>query len=149
MSRDHQQVGVSADDLHVLARLGQRTGSLQEDEAKAIANVLTLRDRPVQDIMTPRTVVFSLNVAARVGEIREQEDIYYHSRIPVFDQDADDVVGMVHRRDLMAAMARQQCRSSTLYSECRKASKSSDSFASDRMADSTPIARGAPSGSSS
>ncbi|MEC8931602.1 MAG: hemolysin family protein [Candidatus Latescibacterota bacterium] len=108
VSRDHQQVGVSAEDLHVLAQLGQRTGSLQEDEAKAIANVLTLRDRPVQDIMTPRTVVFSLNVVTRVGEIREQEDIYYHSRIPVFDQDADDVVGMVHRRDLMAAMARQQ-----------------------------------------
>lgn len=61
----------------------------------------------MRDIMTPRTVVFSLSTTTTVGEAQEREEIYHHSRIPVFDRDADDVVGMVHRRNLMAAVVAQ------------------------------------------
>ena len=105
--RDRQHTGVSPEELHVLARMSQRTGDLPAEEADAIANVLTLRQKTVRDIMTPRTVVFSLSAATTVTEARSRKETYHHSRIPVHDSDADDVVGMVHRRDLMAALARQ------------------------------------------
>ena len=105
--RGREHTGVSAEDLHVLARMGHRTGTLPEEEADAIANVVTLRQKTVRDIMTPRTVIFSLSTTTTVATARQRGEIYHHSRIPVFDGDADDVVGMVHRRDLMAALARQ------------------------------------------
>lgn len=112
IARNRETVSVSADELHVLARLGQRSGDVTDDEADAIANIVTLRHRMVRDIMTPRTVVFSLSMQATVAEAQEREEIYHHSRIPVFDTDADDVVGMLHRADLMAALARRDETSS-------------------------------------
>lgn len=105
IARNRDLSAVSADELRVLARLGQRTGDVADAEADAIANVVTLRDQTVRDIMTPRTVVFSLPRTATVADARGREEIYHHSRIPVHDEGADDVVGMVHRRDLMAALA--------------------------------------------
>ena len=62
----------------------------------------------MREIMTPRTVVFSLAAALTVGELRDSTSTLNHSRIPVYDRDSDDVVGMVLRRDVLTAMAEGQ-----------------------------------------
>lgn len=132
IARDRESTGVSAEELHVLARLGERTGTLPAAEADAIANVVTLRKRTVKEIMTPRTVVFSLSMEATVAEVREVEDIFHHSRIPVFDKDADDVVGMVHRRDLMGALVRHD-DAATMASLMRPVDFIAGTMAADRL----------------
>ena len=105
IARDPGSPGVSEEELLVMARLGHKEGAIDADEAAVIENVLGLEATMVRDIMTPRTVVFSLAVASTVGEVRDSVQSLNHGRVPVYDSDSDDVVGMVHRQDLLAAMA--------------------------------------------
>ena len=105
ISRDQGFPGVSEEELLVMARLGRKEGAIDADEAAAIENILGLKEKTVRDIMTPRTVVFSLAVSSTLGQVRDSVQSLGHGRVPVYDADADDVVGTVHRQDLLAAMA--------------------------------------------
>ena len=108
IARDQGSPGVSEEELLVMARLGHKEGSIVADEAAVIENILGLKERTVRDIMTPRTVVFSLAVSSTLGQLRDSAQSLNHTRVPVYDSDADDVVGTVHRQDLLAAMAEGQ-----------------------------------------
>lgn len=89
-----------------MAKLGLRSGGIDAIEAKAIEGVLSLGGTMTRDLMTPRTVVFSLNTEATVREVQQNPDMLSYSRIPVYDTQPDDIVGIVHRRDILAAVAR-------------------------------------------
>lgn len=108
ISRDQEQAGVSAGELVVMARLGLKTGSIEAHEAEVIANILALSKKTVRDVMTPRTVMHSLPIAYTLQELRNHVDSLNHTRIPVIDEGPDDVVGFVHRRDVLAGMARDR-----------------------------------------
>jgi CBS domain containing-hemolysin-like protein len=105
IARGREQSGVSGEELLVMARLGHKEGAIDADEAAVIENILGLEEKTVRDIMTPRTVMFSLAVSLSLDELRESKQPLNHSRVPVYDSDADDVVGMVLRRDVLTAMA--------------------------------------------
>ena len=108
IARDQGSPGVSEEELLVMARLGHKEGAIDADEAAVIENILGLKEKTVRDIMTPRTVVFSLAVSTTLGQVRDSAQSLNHTRVPVYDADADDVVGTVHRQDLLAAMAEGQ-----------------------------------------
>jgi CBS domain containing-hemolysin-like protein len=103
-----QGQNVSGEDLQSLAQLGARTGSIAADEAKVIHNVLRLKEKQARDVMTPRTVVFALPETATVEEARKESGTWSHSRIPVYADEFEDVVGIVLRRDILAALARNR-----------------------------------------
>ena len=104
VSRGREPEHVSEEEILGLARMGQQTGALESDHAAAIANILTLQDKSVRDIMTPRTVVFALPASTTLEELRTR-GTFEHSRIPVYDKNPDDVVGIVLGREVLAAMA--------------------------------------------
>ncbi len=99
--------GVSPEEIAVLAHLGRRGGVIQRMEEAVIRNILALRDVRARDIMTPRTVVFSLPKELTLGEARARSALWPwpHSRVPVHDGDVDHVVGVVQRREVLAALA--------------------------------------------
>jgi CBS domain containing-hemolysin-like protein len=100
---------VSADEIQAIAVLSRRSGEIDPEEEKVIANILKLRNKTARQVMTPRTVTFSLSEHLTVGEaskLRKQWD--NHSRAPVYDKDADDVVGIVLRKDVYLSSSRQQ-----------------------------------------
>ena len=96
---------ISEEELIVLAHMGKRTGVIDENEAAVIQNILSLESKPVRDIMTPRTVMFALEGELNVEEARKNTGVLYHSRIPVFHKNFEDIVGIVHRRDILDAVA--------------------------------------------
>ena len=104
VSQGREPEHVSEEEILGLARMGQQTGALESDQAAAIANILTLQDKSVRDIMTPRTVVFALHASTTLEELRTR-GTFEHSRIPVYDKNPDDVVGIVLGREVLAAMA--------------------------------------------
>jgi CBS domain containing-hemolysin-like protein len=66
-----------------------------------IANILQLQNITARQVMTPRTVTFSLSENLTVAEAREMKNQWnQHSRAPVYDKDPDDVVGIVLRKDV-------------------------------------------------
>lgn len=94
---------VSEEELISLARLGQRDGSIESDEALVIQNILSLKSRTVKDVMTPRTVVFSLSEEQTVQEALSS--VWKHSRVPVYASGLEDIVGIVLRSEALEALS--------------------------------------------
>ena len=104
VAKEQKEQDVSGEELISLARLGRRSGALDPTEARVIQNVLSLKSKTAGDVMTPRTVVFSLKDDLAVEEARNRRGIWAYSRIPVYEKDFEDIVGIVLRRDILAAL---------------------------------------------
>jgi len=98
--------GFSRQEFAAMAELSAEEGQLALQESEVLKNVLLLRETRVEDVMTPRTVVFSLPDTTTVETYFEQHDEVRFSRIPIYSGEADNVVGFVLRDDLMLAHAR-------------------------------------------
>jgi len=110
LGRRHEQK-LTREEFAVIAELGQTEGALLEKEHRVIHNLLRLRKIRVQDVMTPRTVVFMLQKDLTVGQALDQYAPLRFARIPIYGDDSDDVVGVVLRHDLDATLreGRDQC----------------------------------------
>jgi putative hemolysin len=95
---------VTAEELHLVVAEAQTAGVLEESERAIISGVVRLADRPVREVMTPRTEVDWIEVSAKGEELREALKETPHSRIPVADGSVENIVGVVQTRDLLEAM---------------------------------------------
>ncbi len=94
------------DDITAIVSLTRKSGVIQPYEELAIRNILSLDTKTVSDIMTPRTVVFSLPAQMSVSDARGTKNFWHYSRIPVYDNDdPEDVVGLVLRRAVLETLA--------------------------------------------
>ncbi len=76
--------------------ISENEGVIDEQESDVIENILNLDNIKVSEVLTPRSVVFALDETMTVKEIVEtKEDIFKFSRIPVFHESIEDVVGIV------------------------------------------------------
>lgn len=91
---------ISEDDIRAMTSLSRKAGRIQPYEEKFVRNVLSLDQKRVHEIMTPRTVVFSLPDDITVAEAYKDPRIWHFSRIPVYGEDNEDLVGLVERRTL-------------------------------------------------
>ncbi len=96
---------VSEDDLRALARVGAREGGIEEAKAAVIQGVLSIAGKRAYEAMTPRTVAFVLRSDETMREVREEIGTLTYSRIPVYGDNTDDIIGIVHRRDILTASA--------------------------------------------
>ncbi len=97
---------ISAEELQILATLSLESGSIAKDEEKAVRNILRLKTRIVREVMTPRTVTFSLNEHLSVEQAMQNIiRLGSHSRLPVYDSEPDNVTGIVLRKDVLQAAA--------------------------------------------
>jgi len=95
---------VTAEELHLVVAEAQTAGVLEESERAIISGVVRLADRPVREVMTPRTDVDWIDISASGQVLREALKETPHSRIPVADGSVDNIVGVVQVRDLLEAM---------------------------------------------
>ena len=93
---------VTAEELHLVVAEAQTAGVLEEDERAMISGIVRLADRPVREVMTPRTDVDWIDVNATQEEIRAALLETPHSRIPVADGSIDNIVGVIRTGDVLA-----------------------------------------------
>ncbi len=105
IGRGGREESVTAEELQLMARLSRRTGGIKIFQEQAIERVLTLQEKMAKDVMTPRTVIFSLNKELRLSEVVKMAGKWEHSRIPLYDKSQEDVVGIVHTKDILVALA--------------------------------------------
>lgn len=98
----------SEEDLRAVISMTRRAGVIKPYEELSIGNILTLDTKLVKDVMTPRTVIFSFPTHWTVSQAKEWKPIWPHSRIPVYEEDSEDIVGVVYRRELLEALAIDQ-----------------------------------------
>ena len=108
VSSGKQADRVSDEDLLLMVRQGLRSGDLKPHEADVISNVLSLEVKTAAQVMTPRTVLFTLPTTTTLADAAANDQLLRHSRVPVYDNDLDDVVGIIHRRDVLQAAARDE-----------------------------------------
>lgn len=100
---------ISADELKTIASLSRKSGEIEADQETIIGNILQLGKKSVRKVMTPRTVTFSVDKSLTIDEASKDEDKWQmHSRVPVYDGDQDNVVGLVLSQEVLMAAALDQ-----------------------------------------
>jgi len=99
-----EEPSVTEDELDVIINTMEEEGVLEEDEVDMLQGVLDLSETFVKNIMTPRADVKSISVVATVEEAKQQFLKYKFSRIPVYQDAHDNIVGLLYERDLFTAI---------------------------------------------
>jgi CBS domain containing-hemolysin-like protein len=108
IARNRPRESVSPDELKTMARLSLRMGDIKEYQESVIDNILSLDTACVKDVMTPRTVIFSLSEHLSLREAVKVSAKWEHSRFPVYDEDQEDIVGIVLTRELFIALSQEK-----------------------------------------
>jgi len=101
-----RQEDVTEEELQSLIVEGERAGVIEEEERDMIQSVMRLGDRSVKTIMTPRTEMIWLDPDTPREEMLKEISDSGHSRFPVAQGDADQLVGVVQTKELFAHLAR-------------------------------------------
>lgn len=99
---------VTAEELHMIVAEAQSSGVIEEHERSIISGVVRLADRPVREVMTPRTQVDWLDANLDEAGIRQALAQTPHTRLPVAEGSVDQVIGVVQARDVVSALIRGQ-----------------------------------------
>ncbi len=94
---------VTAEELHLIVAEASKSGVIEESERAIISGVVRLADRPVREVMTPRTEIDWIDEKADAKAIHQAVLGSPHSRLLVASGSVDEVVGVVNARDLLAA----------------------------------------------
>ena len=94
---------VTRDELHALADISEEEGELDEDEEAVIHNLLALREIPVKDVMTPRTVTLAFAQDWTIRQVLDDTKILRFGRMPVYEETIDSLCGFVLRSDILMA----------------------------------------------
>ncbi|HEX9810266.1 MAG TPA: hemolysin family protein [Alphaproteobacteria bacterium] len=86
----------------------ERPGVMDADERLLIGNVLKLRDIEAEDVMVPRAEIVAIEASASRDEIVQLMAREAHSRVPVYRETLDNVIGMVHIKDVLARYAAEE-----------------------------------------
>ena len=97
---------VTAEELHMIVAEASKSGVIEEHERSIISGVVRLADRPVREVMTPRTAVEWIDATLDEAGIRVALMAANHSRLPVAQGSVDAVIGVVQARDIALALIR-------------------------------------------
>lgn len=93
----------SSEELKYLVQQGQQSGKIDEDEYKIIKNAFDFSEQTVKQIMVPRIQVFAVDVNSFGTKMLEKIIEENYSRIPVYDGNIDNILGVVYLKDVLIA----------------------------------------------
>jgi putative hemolysin len=99
---------VTEDDIRALVNVGESHGALEEEEKEMIHSIFELGDTVVREVMTPRTDMVCADVTDPVSKAVELVIREGYSKIPVYQENIDHIVGVVHDRELLIAVSRDE-----------------------------------------
>ena len=102
----------AAEHIDALISAGEVEGILEEEDRKLIESVVAFGDKTVREVMTPRPKIVAIPVDATLEQLRRLVVNEQYSRIPVYEENIDRVIGFVHVRDLFEADAQNRPLSS-------------------------------------
>ncbi len=105
-NRTEPPPAVTGNEVELIVNEGEMTGALDHEQSEIIRNVLEFGDVTARDVMVPRTRTISFEISVPIDEILRQVAEAAHSRYPVHRETVDNVVGVLHAKDLLHAVAR-------------------------------------------
>ena len=98
---DKDESKASREELIAMAELSEDEGAIDSQEGDIIENLMKLDNISAEEVMTPRSVIFSLEDDDTVGRVVDKYSPLVFSRIPIYKESLDQVIGFVHRYDLV------------------------------------------------
>ena len=96
---------VSREEISAMAEMGEDEGSIDEHESDIIDNLFRLKEMNVDEILTPRSVIFALEDNQTVGQVMDEHEDINFSRIPIYHENIDEIIGIVYKDTLLETMA--------------------------------------------
>lgn len=92
---------ITEDELKTIVNVSHEEGVLEVGETKMIYNVFEFGDSEAKDVMTPRTNMVALSVSSSYKDLVELFKEETFSRLPIYEEDIDDIIGILHVKDLI------------------------------------------------
>ncbi len=95
---------ITEDEIKTVVNLGEEVGEVEENEAQMIHNIFRFSDLTINEIMTDRTQIFALKADRSLRDAAAEAAKWGYSRIPVYETNRDHMVGILHVKDILAAL---------------------------------------------
>jgi CBS domain containing-hemolysin-like protein len=94
----------SPEELRLLVEQSEEGGSLLQQDARLLEGVFEFSEKSAQEVMTPRTSIAALDQTLTIEEAADEVARHGRSRYPVYADSLDEIVGIVHAKDILAAL---------------------------------------------
>ena len=101
--KNFNDIYIGDEELHEMVDEIEDKGLVDEDKAEILHGTIDYAETKAYEIMTPRVDVYAIDVADDLDEILNKEETYYYSRIPVFEDSIDNIIGYVLTKTLVRA----------------------------------------------
>lgn len=98
---DKSKNAITHEDLHHLADLGHEHGTLEEHEQELIQSLVSVKTVVVREIMRPRVDMVAVSIDSSLDDVLQLISDSGHSRIPLYREDLDDIMGVIYAKDLL------------------------------------------------
>ena len=99
---------VTEEEIRMMVDVGEEKGSIKEEERELINNVFEFNDKVVSEIMIHRKDIYAIDINSDIDNILKDLDEYKYSRIPVYEENIDNIVGMLFIKDLLANVNKKE-----------------------------------------
>lgn len=99
---------VTEEEIRMMIDVGEEKGSIEEEERELINNVFEFNDKVVSEIMIHRKDIYAIDINSDIGDILKDLDEYKYSRIPVYEDNIDNIVGLLFIKDLIANINKKE-----------------------------------------
>jgi CBS domain containing-hemolysin-like protein len=105
LMRGNTPPSVTEDEILAFVRMGASEGQITQRESRLVHNIIALENRRIKEVMTPRTVMFALDAGTTVADAVKAIDRKGFTRIPIYEEDREEIVGYITVHDLFSAKA--------------------------------------------
>ena len=92
---------VTEEEIKMMIAEGEEKGTIEQGEKQLLNNVFEFNDIIVSEIMTPRTDMYTIDINDNIDEKLNEIDEFKYSRIPVYEENIDDIKGILYVKDLL------------------------------------------------
>lgn len=100
----HEHAVHTEEELRILVRESEQAGTLERGERELIDRVFSFADKEAQQVMVPRTQVVGIETETRIADVAPHVANSTYTRFPVYEGNLDTILGMVHVKDVVAAV---------------------------------------------
>ncbi len=108
--RKKSRLTIDNDGLRKLSEIAATAGVMEENEAHLLRKIASFGEKTVRNAMTPRAEIISISVDSKFGGVLEELRRSEHSRLPVYSETPENVVGVLYARDFLSVFRRKTLR---------------------------------------
>ncbi len=103
---DQQDAAISESEIQFLIDYVNKKGQMDTEKSKMLGSIFELADTSIKEIMVPEADMVSLNIESSMQEAVQLFLKYHFSRLPVYDGETDNIIGMMHQKDLFLLLSK-------------------------------------------